>query len=189
MSKSLKKDEKTIFCLLNVKHVADSKLFWKNVKPHFSHKGSNSTKITLIEKGIIITDEKHFANIMNEHFVSITKKLSLKPSISPKNSDADVFHDHISIKKFKEIYPEIVPNSFKSEPVTKDDIKNEIQNLKVKNSSTFGCVPVTILRDCIDVYLVHLTNFVNHSLQTSVFRQKLKQAEVIPLYKKNRPIE
>ena len=50
---------------------------------------------------------------MNEHFVSITKKLSLKPSISSKNSNSNVFHDHISIKKIKEIYPEILPNSSK----------------------------------------------------------------------------
>ena len=109
---------------------------------------------------------------MNEHFVSIAKKLSLKPSISLKNFNSDVFHDHISIKKIKDIYPEIVPNSFKFGPVTKDDITNEIQNLNVKKSSTFGCIPVTILKDCIDVYLVHLANSVNQSLQTSVFLQK-----------------
>ena len=49
--------------------------------------------------------------------------------------------------------------------------------------STFGCIPVTILKDCVNVYLVHLTNSVNHSLQASVFPQNLKQAEVIPLCK------
>ena len=48
------------------------KLFWKNVKPYFSDKCSNSKKITLVEKDIIITDEKQIANIMNEHFVSVT---------------------------------------------------------------------------------------------------------------------
>ena len=69
MPKSLKKD----IAKLNVKDVADNKLFWKNVKPYFSDKGSNSTKITLVEKDIIITDEKQIANIMNEHFVTITK--------------------------------------------------------------------------------------------------------------------
>ena len=42
------------------------------------------------------------------------------------------FHDHISTEKIKEIYPEIVPNSFKFEPVTKDNIKDEIQKLNVK---------------------------------------------------------
>ena len=81
---------------------------------------------------MIITDENQITNIMNEHFVSIAKKLSLKPSISSKDSDSDFFHDHISMKKMEEIYPEIVPNSFKFEPVTKDDIKNEIQKLNVK---------------------------------------------------------
>ena len=54
--------------------------------------------------------------------------------------------------------------------------------------SIFGCIPVTILKDCIDVYLVHLKNSVNHSLQTSAFPQKLKEAEVIPLYKKLDPL-
>ena len=39
-----------------------------------------------------------------------------------------------------------------------------------------------------DVYLVHLTNSVNHSLEPSVFPQKLKQAEVIPLYKNLDPL-
>ena len=137
---------------------------------------------------MIITDEKQIANIVSEHFVGITKKLILKPSISSKDSDSDFLHDHISIKKIKEIYPEIVPNSFKFELVTKDDIKNEIEKLKVKKSSTFGCIPVTILKYCVDVYLVDLTNSVNHSLQASVFPQKLKQAEVIPLHEKLEPL-
>ena len=53
--------------------VADNNLFWKNVKPYFSDKGANSTKITLVEKDIIKTDKKQIANIMNEHFVSIKK--------------------------------------------------------------------------------------------------------------------
>ena len=42
------------------------------LKPYFSDKGSNSKKTTLVEKDIIITDEKQIANIMNEHFVSVT---------------------------------------------------------------------------------------------------------------------
>ena len=140
----LRKTKKQYFTKLNVKNIAENKLFWKNVKPYFSDKGSNSTKITLVEKDMIITDEKKIANITIKHFISITKKLSLKPSISPKDSNSYFFHDHTSIKKIKEIYPELVPNSFKFEPITKDLIKNDIQKLNVKKSSTFGCIPVTI---------------------------------------------
>ena len=92
MSESLKKDKKKqYFARLNIKGIADNKLFWKNVKPYFSDKGSNSTKITLVEKDMVMTHEKQTANIMNEHFVSITKKLSLKPSISSKDSDSEFF--------------------------------------------------------------------------------------------------
>ena len=59
----LRKTKKQYFAKL-----ADNKLFWKNVKPYFSDKGPNSTRITLIETDKIITDEKQIANIMNEHF-------------------------------------------------------------------------------------------------------------------------
>ena len=76
MSKSLKNVKKQYFAKLNVKDASDN-----------SGKGSNSTKITLVVEDIIITDETQITNIMNEHFVSITKKLSLKPSISSKNSN------------------------------------------------------------------------------------------------------
>ena len=186
MSSSLKQQKKQYFTKLNVKDAAENKLFWNNVKPYFSDKGSNSTNLTLVEKEMIITDEKQINNIMNEHFLSITKKLSLKPSISSKDSNSDFFHYYISFKKIKEIYPEIFPNIYKLKPATKE--KNEIQKFNVKKSSTFGCIPVTILKDCVDAYLVHLTNAANYSLETSVFPQKLKQAEVISLYKKLDPL-
>ena len=67
-------------------------------KAYFSDKGSNSRKTTLVEKDMIITDAKEIVNIMNKRFVTITKKLSLKPRVSSKGSDSDFFHDHISIK-------------------------------------------------------------------------------------------
>ena len=40
---------------------------------------------------MIITDEKEIANIMNKHFVTITRQLSLKPSISSKKCGLDFF--------------------------------------------------------------------------------------------------
>ena len=170
--------KKQYFVKLNVKDVADNKMIWKNVKLHFSDKSSNSANITLVQKDMIITDEKQIASIMSEHFVSITKKLSLKPSIFSKDSNSNFFRDHISTKKIKEIYSKIFQNSFKFEPGTKHSIKNEIEKLNVKKLPTFGCIPVTIFKGCVDIYLVHLTNSVNHSLQTSVFPQKLKQADM-----------
>ena len=53
---------------------------------------------------MIIAVEKQIFQDLNEHLVTITKKLILKTSISSKGSDSDLFHDHISIKKIKKIY-------------------------------------------------------------------------------------
>ena len=38
-------------------------------------------------------------------------------------------------------------------------------------------------------HLQHLTNAINHTLQANSFPDKLKQSEVIPLYKKLDPLE
>ena len=57
---------------------------------------------------MIITDEKL---IFNSILLALQKKLSLKPSISSKDSDSNFCHDHINIEKIKEVYPEIGPNN------------------------------------------------------------------------------
>ena len=56
------------------KQVSDNKKFWKNVKPFFSSKGVNSSKITLVEKNLIVEDENKIAN----YFINIIKTLNLK---------------------------------------------------------------------------------------------------------------
>ena len=56
------------------KQVSDIKKFWKNVKPFFSSKDVNSSKITLVEKNLIGEDENKIAN----YFINIIKTLNLK---------------------------------------------------------------------------------------------------------------
>ena len=57
----------------------DNQTFWKTVKPHFSDKGSNSKRITLLENDSILTDDKDIAKTMNNFFINITKNLNLQP--------------------------------------------------------------------------------------------------------------
>ena len=70
-----------------------------------------------------------------------------------------------------------------------DDVKKEVLNLNPKKSPTSGTIPVAILKQTIDVHLQHLTNAINHTLQTNCFPDKLKQSEVIPIYKKLESLE
>ena len=73
----LRKTKKSFYKNLDEKRVSDNKVFWEKVKPSFSDKGVNSSKITLVEKNSIIVDEKKIANIINNYFINITKTLNL----------------------------------------------------------------------------------------------------------------
>ena len=69
------------------------------------------------------------------------------------------------------------------------DVKKNLLNLSPKKSSTSGTIPATILKQTNDVHLQYLTNAINHKLQANCFPDKLKQSEVIPVYKKLDPLE
>ena len=151
----MKKTKKAYFAKLNIKEIGDNKTFWKTVRPYFSDKDNKSSKITLFENNIVIADEKRVAELMNKYFVNITKNLNLKAPIINTTEDVQSltknYDNHISIRKLKEAYPEIVS-------VSLDEVKKEVLNLNPKNSSTTGTTPVTILKQTIDVHLEHLTN-------------------------------
>ena len=68
-------------------------------------------------------------------------------------------------------------------------MKKEIENLDTKTSSTSGSIPTTILKQCVNAYLPHLTNSINYSPQHSSFPQELKLSEVIPVYKRLNPLQ
>ena len=61
--------------------MTDNKKFWKTVKPLFSDKVKAKTVIKLVENDAMIDDDPKIAQIFNEYFVNIVKKLG----ISTKN--------------------------------------------------------------------------------------------------------
>ena len=158
----LKKTKEAYFAKLNIKEIGDNKTFSKTVRPYFSDKDNKSSKITLFENNIVIADEKRVAELMNKYFVNITKNLNLKALIINTTEDVQsltkYYNNHISIRKLKEAYPEIVPDSFYFKSVSLDEVKKEVLNLNPKKSSTTGTTPVTILKQTIDVHLENLTN-------------------------------
>ena len=55
--------------------------------------------------------------------------------------------------------------------------------------STYGSIPTSILKQTIEILLKYLTNAINHYLKESTFPNKLKQSEVLPIYKKLDPLQ
>ena len=126
----LRKTKKEYFNSLNIKQVSDNKLFWKSVKPFFSDKASNSSKITLVEENNIISDEEEIADIMNNYFINVTKTLNLQKQLGVGRSGINEFENHISIKMIHEKYPEILPESFKFQPVSNNEVKKRNRKLR-----------------------------------------------------------
>ena len=90
----------------------------------------------------------------------------------------------------KEAYSEILREenvSFKM--VSMDEVKKVVLYLNSKTSSTYGAIPASILNQAIEVHLKYLTNTINYSLKESTFPDKLKQSQVIPVYKKLDPLQ
>ena len=86
----LRKTKKGYFNSLHIKQVSDNKLFWKSVKPFFSDKESNSSKITLVEENNIINDKEEIANLMNNYFILYNNYF--------RRNGVNEFENHISIK-------------------------------------------------------------------------------------------
>ena len=140
--------------------------------------------MALVEENNIINDEKEISNMMNNYFINETKTLNLKKQHGVGRSGVNELENHINIKMIHEKYSEILPESFKFQFLSNNEVKKEIENLDTKKSSTYGSIPAAILKQCVNAYLSHLTNSVNYSIQHSNFPQERKLSEVIPVYKK-----
>ena len=53
-------------------------------------------------------------------------------------------------------------------------MKKEIENLDTKKSSTYGSIPATILKQCINAYLPRLMNSINYSK-----KKKKKESDLL----------
>ena len=69
----------------------------------------------------------------------------------------------------------------------KAPIINTIDDIQSLTKNYENHINVTILKQTIDVHLQHLTNTINHRIQTKCFPDKLKQSKDIAVYKKLDP--
>ena len=90
---------------------------------------------------------------MNNYFINITNHLNLKPHTAYSTMDIEqitsAFNNHASIKKIREVFPEISSNDLEFTKVMEQSAKNEILKLNTKKSSTSGSIPATILKQSV----------------------------------------
>ena len=113
---------------------------------------------------------------MNNYFINITKHLNLKPHTASNTMDIEqitsAFNNHVSIKKIREVFPEISSNNFEFTKVTEQSVKNEVLKLNTKKSSTSGSIPATILKQSVETYVLFLTKAIISLSRNVKFHRK-----------------
>ena len=195
----LRQAKRDYYSNLNVRNLADNRTFWKTVKPLFSEKVQTSSKITLVDKGELITDDTNVAEAFNNYFINISDTLELSNEAANASFCSDVmtlvdpidtiigkFENHPSILQIKVSTDQ--RQQFDFQKTTKEEVHDQIKMLSQK-ASPQGRVPPKILKEISTVFAVSLSHFFNELIESASFPDELKEGEISALFKKGDPCD
>ena len=138
-SKLCKKERKKYYEMLDLKNVNDNKKFWKTVKPFLSDQVTTFSKISLVEKGGIVSDESKVVNAFSNFFENVVRSLGIKGNEHSQENYDLKNPVEIAIKKFEQrpsinlINKSITKNKvFHFSPADLENNSKEIINLDNK---------------------------------------------------------
>ena len=110
---------------------------------------------------------------MNEHFCNIRIKIAIGNS-----------RLRIQIYKCMDYMPQRIINSFYLEPITADDILNEIKRLKHNKYLGQDLIGSKVIQLCPDIFANNLSKIYNWGIENGKYPVGIKIARVIALWKK-----
>jgi hypothetical protein len=147
----------------------DHKQLWKVLNFIINKKKNNPIDFKIENKGQLITDPKTVVNLFNKFFVSIGPDLASKIPTTAKD--------------FKTYLKGSYIDSFFLMPTISSEVINVTHLLPNKKSAGFDEIPVTILKQTIDLLADPLSKIINLSLSKGIVPKLLKIAKVCPIYK------
>ena len=162
-----------------VKNGKDAKTLWENLRSLNNGEvtiKTNEPKLPnlLNVNGVDICNENEILDAFNKHFVEISHSISKIPF------DEERFN-HIS-NYFNNTHNGKGP--FKIDFITPLEVKQYIENLDTRKATGLDGIGAKILKQCGDFIVLPITSIINNSIRTGIFPDKLKEAKVIPLYKR-----
>lgn len=148
-----------------------SKATWTIVKNELGlrkQKSETPFEISHNFRGNINQTVKSTADYFNNYFTNIAKQ---------SNNSANT---KIALSYIKDVNG----LNFKFSHVSSNELKKIVFNLKNKNSVGWDEVPISIIKGVFDVISEPLCKIINQSLKQGSFPDKLKFAEIKPLFKK-----
>ena len=180
----IKREEIKAYFTEKCKGSTKNKDFWKAVKPIFSKTKTKSENIPLKHNGEIITDCSKVCEIFNTFFSQIGMDIG-NPENNHKSVDEIIadYSQHPSVTMIKTNINN-APNNINLSKVTERDVSKIISKLSSKKSSGYDEIPVKFIKLVSRSLIKPLTKLANKCLQENVFPDRMKMANITPLYKK-----
>ena len=194
-----KKKKKEFFNNLNPSFAKDNKNFWKTIKPLFSDIGSLRSQLKLIENDKLIQNGNKVAETLNTFFKNAVSTLDINENSYIVNNESSTILDPVekAIKKY-EVHPSILliknkignEKSFKFEAISVSDTEKEIKTINPKKATPSGNIPPKILKYLKYLnWAITLQELFNESLSNREFPDKLKLADITPVFEKKNPLD
>ena len=141
---------------------------WKILKQAMGQEPKSSTIGKVIHKGYEISDKKVIANICNEHFVFVGKRLAVNILDTGESPT-----DHIKPTSSRFVFHKVT--TFQVEKAMKKLIKSKATGIHN--------IPNKVLKDSCQVVAPFLTDIFNFSFTSNIFPDDLKIGKVSPVHK------
>ena len=168
------------------------------MKPFLSDKCTYASKISLVHNDNVISANEELADIFNNFFEQAVDNLGIQKYQSDHNIDINYISDDpidYDIAKYKN-HPSIIminenvsfESRFSFTTVNEENIQRESLDLNSKKPGTFGNIPTKMLKSSSDICNFALQNVWNSEILGKLyFPNKLKLADITPVYKKKDP--
>ena len=148
----------------------------------------------MVSNGNRITDDKEQAETFINVFLKAVDCLEIRENRYLLNYDyEDNGEVENAISKFS-CHPSIlsingkvnIESQFEFKQVTADDVKKQFKKIKVNKVTTFNNIPCKILKDSTEVCIPIFTKIVNNDIAISNYPDKMKLADVAPVFKSDK---
>ena len=168
LNKLMRSLEKKYYLELLDTHKFNMKKTWDVIKEVINSKSSSTKQSTFEHNGNLINDPLEISNRFNNYFTAVGSNLA-----------ANIGHVDKSPTSFmKGTYD----HSLFLSPTNDEEVTKIL--LELKNSSPgYDGISIKVLKSTRDIIIPLLVHIINTSLQTGIFPDNLKIANIIPLFK------
>ena len=167
------------------------KAFWDTMKPFVTDKiKDNSQCTTLNIDGEITTDTRAICDAFNEYFINAAAHIGSDDYLSDNDDVESILashSDHPSIKTIQERSQNYGTFNFKMVPM--NDVHKLLKSTNPRKATGCDRIPPKLLKLAADELAYPVTNLINMSIVHSTFPQRMKMAELSPLYKAKDSLE